>query len=83
MLTQVDYELLLERIKKLEKLSEEPRYRFVRDDDCHWYLIPVSMTTAFNNMFANGEDDCWAVFNSTFDDYRCNSPSDYTFTKPE
>lgn len=63
-------------------MNEEPRYQFVKDDDCHWYLIPMSMTIAFNDMLANGEEDCWALFNNTFDEYRCDSPIGFTFTSP-
>lgn len=60
----------------------EHRYKFIRDDDCHWYLIPVSLETVFNQMLANGDDDDWSMFNNTFDEYRCDSPSNFTFTDP-
>jgi hypothetical protein len=63
-------------------MTEEVRYRFIKDDDCHWYLIPASMSTVFNQMLSNGESDCYAMFNNTFDEYRCDSPSNFTFTDP-
>lgn len=64
-------------------MAEEARYRFITDGDCHWYLIPVSMSTVFNQMLDNGEDDYWSMFNNTFDEYRCDSPSNFTFTDPQ
>lgn len=64
-------------------MLEEVRYRFIKDDDCHWYLIPVSMSTVFNQMLDNGEDAYWSIFNNTFDEYRCDSPTNFTFEKPE
>jgi len=58
------------------------RYKFSRDDDGHWYLIPEDMESTFNEMLLNGEDDYWAEFNNTFEEYRSDSPTNYTFTDP-
>ena len=88
MLTDFDYEILDRRIKVLEaklmQVEEFPqRWCFIKDDDCHWYLIPVSMSIVFNQMLSVGEQDCYTMFNNTFDEYRCDSPSNFTFEKPE
>lgn len=56
------------------------KYTFERDDDCHWYLIPLKMSSVFHFMLEQ-EDDC--NFNNTFYKYRCNSPCEYTFENPE
>lgn len=59
------------------------KYMFVLDDDCHWYLIPVSMSSAFHSMLEKGEDDCYCTFNCTFEEYRIDSPCGHTFENPE
>ena len=58
------------------------RYKFVRDDDCHWYLIPEELDSKFYWSLKEGSDDCYAEFCSTFDEYRIDSPCDYSFEKP-
>lgn len=30
-----------------------------------------------------GEQDYYAMFNNTFDEYRCDSPSNFTFVDPQ
>lgn len=59
------------------------KFIFVRDDDAHWYMIPVSLEDQFNVLLGLGEEDCYADFINKFDDYRCNSPSDFSFENPE
>jgi len=59
------------------------RYKFARDDDGHWYLIPVYQAEMFYKILHEGEDDCWCEFNNSFGEYRCDHPTDYTFENPE
>ena len=62
------------------------RYRFVKDDDGHNYLIPVDLTEDFYDDLVQ----CLTVegglsyckFNNTFDQYRCDSISNFTFENP-
>ena len=63
-------------------MTEEVRYRFITDDDCHWYLIPVGLEVLFYRLLESDEDD-YAEFNNTFDEYRCDSPSNFTFVDPQ
>lgn len=64
-------------------MNEEVRYRFTTDGDCHWFLIPVELEDQFENLLENGEDDYYSEFNHVFGKYRCNSPSNFTFTDPQ
>lgn len=64
-------------------MAEGVRYRFITDGDSHWYLIPVSMSTVFNQMLSVGDRDCYAMLCNTFDEYRCDSPSNFTFVDPQ
>lgn len=59
------------------------KFIFVRDDDLHWYMIPVGLEGEFNHLLALGEEDCYASFNNKFDDYRCGGPSQFSFENPE
>jgi hypothetical protein len=96
MLTQVDYELINDRIKKIEdsvemlrKLFEggekpmETRYTFITDGDCRWYLLPVELVGDFYETLENGGEDYYAEFSNKFGDYACDNPSNYTFEKPK
>ena len=59
------------------------RYNFITDGDCHWYLLPTTLNERFSELLDNGEEDYYCEFNNTFDQYRCDSPSNYTFENPE
>lgn len=59
------------------------RYKFIRDDDCHWFLIPVELEPLFVQLLENGEADWWAEFSNKFEEYCCDSPCNYTFTDPQ
>ncbi|MGL5013033.1 MAG: hypothetical protein ACRC6V_01925 [Bacteroidales bacterium] len=63
-------------------MSEEVRYRFIPDGYCHWYLIPVGLEALFYSLLENNEDD-YAEFSNRCEEYRCYSPSNFTFKKPE
>lgn len=64
---------------------EEKRWRFVTDDDGHWYLIPVELEEEFNKLLSEGEDDCYTEFNNKFyDNYSIGChPSCFTFENPK
>lgn len=51
--------------------------RFIQDQDCHWYLIPVELTSLFYQLEENGESDGYSSFNNKFENYRCEYPSNY------
>lgn len=61
----------------------ESKYRFVKDDDCHWYLIPYELYGSFVFLLRTGEKDCWAEFNNRFEEFRCDSPCHYVFESPK
>lgn len=53
------------------------RYRFARDDDGHWYLVPESISVEEWEEWVHKED-------SVVDLYRINGgPENYTFTSPK
>lgn len=69
---------------------EPQRFRFVKDDDGHDYLIPAELENQFNEWVA--ESDPWRepqdeedVYDGpSFDEYRTDmSPNNYTFTDPK
>lgn len=64
-------------------MDKEVRYRFITDEDSHWYLIPVALEEEFNNLLENGGEDYYAEFCNRFDEYRCNYPGDFTFVDPQ
>jgi len=51
---------------------------FLQDDDCHWYLVPVDKAGVFNTLQDQGEEDGYAAFNNSFEEYRCDHPSFYS-----
>lgn len=59
------------------------KYKFVQDDDCHWYLIPEELHTLFLQMEENGEADWWCEFNNKFEQYCCDHPSNYLVENPK
>lgn len=61
----------------------DQRYCFVRDEDCHNYLIPVELKERFKFLLDSGEDDWWATFNDEFEQYRIDSMTYWTFTDPK
>lgn len=50
---------------------------FIQDQDCHWYFIPEDKKSLFYQMEENGEFDYFCEFNNTFEEYRCEYPSNY------
>lgn len=62
----------------------EKRFRFVKDDDGHDYLIPAELEKEFELWLIAVEDwdDTWN--GPDFDQYRTSmSPNNYTFTDPK
>ena len=49
-----------------------------QDNDCHWYVIPVSLEEAFDYMMFNRSDE---EFEEVFEDYRIDNPSRIVFGK--
>lgn len=65
-------EQLHQKIKELLRSSSmEQKYVFVKDDDCHWYMIKAEDKDKFNKMLdeANAKDDHDA-FCEAFEEYR-------------
>lgn len=64
--------------------GDNPRFCFMRDDDCHNYMIPVSMREEFSNLLdGTYDDDICAEFNNKFEQYRCDSTSNWSFELPK
>lgn len=59
------------------------KYCFKRDDVGRTYMIPVDMTSLFSYLLINGEQDCYAEFNSIFMEYCCGSVTAWTFENPK
>lgn len=59
------------------------RYCFVRDDDCHNYLIPVEAKARFLLLLETGEEDYWGTFNDEFEQYMIDAMTNWTFTDPK
>lgn len=64
---------------RVDSLQANTRWKFMKDDDCHWYLIPCNLESSFIQLLLNGENDYYCTFNNTFEQYRCDSPLNYTF----
>lgn len=54
-----------------------------KSTDGHNYLIPNDMSEQFDYLEEQGYDDDWTEFNNTFDEYRCDSVQNWTFTDPK
>ena len=59
------------------------RMMFIQDDDCHWYLIPISLLSLFCQMEEHGEAGYYASFNTQPEEYRCDYPGNFTFADPQ
>jgi len=59
------------------------KYKFLSDDDGHWFIVPLDMVELFNKMLEEGEEDYWCEFNNTFGKYWADHPSSYTFENYE
>jgi hypothetical protein len=57
------------------------KYRFVKDDDGHNYLIPDDLTETFYYELCKDMYEDYR-FDIMFDEYRCDSISKYTFENP-
>lgn len=60
--------------------ANSERWCFAKDDDGHNYLIPASRYNEFQEACDNCNDD---LINNEFDQFRCDSLSNYTFTDPK
>ena len=56
------------------------RYRFVKDDDGHNYIIPAHMYSMFVELQT---EDYIVEFNYHFENSRCDSVSNWTFENPK
>ena len=57
------------------------KYRFVQDDDCHWYLIMADDYELFCIWVK--DSPYWDEYKGPcFDENRCDSPECYTFDNP-
>jgi len=56
-------------------------FRFVKDNDGHWYLIPYEKVTDFHFWVQAMENDL-VHLGEYFGNYRINSPSDYIINLP-
>lgn len=64
--------------------KQEKRWMFKKDEDSHNYLIPAEKSELFNKLCQKAYiDDEYDAFLTEFDKYRSDSPSNYTFIKPE
>lgn len=62
---------------------DEIRYCFRRDDDSHWYMIPIENRELFSTMLDVAENDFHEAFNSMFDRYRLGGgPESLSFEHP-
>lgn len=62
---------------------DEQRYRLVRDDSGHQYIIPEEQVESFHACLEGWEEGGWQAFeDNRFDDYRVNR-SGWTFTDPQ
>lgn len=68
------------------------RFRFLRDDSTHWYLVPEADVAHFQKALeyiASLDPDSdeyyanCAKFENTFDELRCSAPERFTFTDPK
>lgn len=58
------------------------KFRFIQDDSCHWYLIPLNRTREFDDLMAGGEET-EAEFNNKFSEFRSMHPSQYFVENPK
>lgn len=56
------------------------KFCFVKDDNCHWYLIPYTDITRFKELES---DDDYITFCDEFDHRRVDSPTYYVFDYPD
>lgn len=68
--------------------DESTRYMFIRDDDCHWYIIPIEKKKAFDNWVQSSDEYNSLRINEeytgeNFDSYMINGPERYTFIDPK
>lgn len=59
------------------------RYVLERDEDSHWYLIPIDKQTEFQTLCSDAcESDDFDAFELEFGSMRINGPQDLSFTNP-
>jgi hypothetical protein len=76
--SDTDWQLLSARVTKLEDANKNQRWRFVKDDDGHNYLIDAEKAGQFFRLLS--EDEC--EFNLIFDECRIDGVGSYTFENP-
>jgi len=60
------------------------RYRFLQDNDCHWYLIPEEQAQVFEQWSALTDDNDKEFRDYRFEDRRISGPVEaFTFTDPK
>tara|TARA_Y100000310_G_scaffold56232_1_gene51641 strand:+ start:47356 stop:47685 length:330 start_codon:yes stop_codon:yes gene_type:complete len=81
-------------IKKLESEANQQRYCFKKDDDGHWFLVPVEQAEEFERLLTkcleyehdseNEKDDPYIKFSYQFDKMGIDGgPYSYSFTNAE
>lgn len=58
------------------------RWMFMTTDG-HNYMIPEGMREIFIKLDEQGYEDDWCDFNNTFDEYRIDSMTNWTFENPK
>ena len=59
------------------------RWCFKQDDDGHNFLIPVELSSKFSEMLVSAiNEEDYAEFNNTFDQYGCDSFLNFSFENP-
>lgn len=64
-------------------MGNQPRFRFVQDDSCHWYAIPADKEAAFEAWVSAMQYDEYyeSSDHEDFSDFRLDlHPSSYSFT---
>lgn len=59
------------------------KYKFAKDNDGCWYLIPTELETEFSLLKVDQEDERWSKFNAKFENYSITEPIYYTFENPQ
>ena len=81
--SDTDWQLLSARVAKLEDANKKQRWRFVKDDDGHNYLIPAEKVKLFYDSLSLDTsglvDSC---FHFLFDECRVDGVGSYTFENP-
>lgn len=58
------------------------KYRFMQDDDCHWYLIPADKHQEFGDWVYGDEGVVAGTPQPEWAEMLSGSPSEYNFAAP-